>query len=74
MSIPYYLALIRDAEGGIDKKRQALACYDGYLDRCLRHGVLEPNVRRWVEACIEDGEEARGEEAGGQSPNRACVA
>ncbi|MEO2193071.1 MAG: hypothetical protein ABGY24_11545 [bacterium] len=66
MSIPYYLALIRDAEGGIDKKRQALACYDGYLDRCLRHGVLEPNVRRWVEACIEDGEEAGGEEAGGQ--------
>ena len=64
MGIPYYLALVRDAEGGLDKKRQALACYDGFLDRCLRHGVLEPNVRRWVETCIESGEEEGGERLG----------
>ena len=53
MSIPYYLALSYDAVGGLDEKRQALTCYEGFLDSCLRHGVLEPNVRRWAEACME---------------------
>ena len=61
MCVPYHLALVYDAEGGIDKKRQALACYDGFLDRCLRHGVLEPNVRRWAETCIEMGDDEGGE-------------
>ena len=65
LNVPYYLALANDAEGGLESKRRALAYYDGYLDRCLRHGVLEPNVRRWVEACLDSD---RGEESDKRSP------
>ena len=70
MSIPYYLALSYDAVGGLDEKRQALTCYEGFLDSCLRHGVLEPNVRRWAEACMEAGADEGSE---GSEGNRGAA-
>ena len=59
LNVPYYLALWHDGEGGrsVDRKRRALAYYDGFLDLCLRHKVLEPKVRGLVEACVERVEE-----------------
>ena len=61
LNVPYYLALWHDAEGGrsVERKLRALAYYDDYLERCVRHGVLEPKVRGLVEACVEEHEEAR---------------
>ena len=67
MNVEYYAALACDGDVGfshgqsasssrpsLDQKKSALVHYEGFLDRCLQYGALEPEICKIAEKALQE--------------------